>query len=84
MSAGTPILTVDRGGVAERVAATGGGTRYPFNDRAGLTAAAIDLFRGDLRAIGMAGRRAAERHHGWDAAFVKLFDVYRRLAAAPA
>ncbi|MBW8771681.1 MAG: glycosyltransferase, partial [Gemmatimonadetes bacterium] len=79
MASGTPILTVDRGGVAERVAATGGGARYPFNDRAGLTTAAIELFRGDLGALGMAGRRAAERHHGWDAAFTKLFATYRRI-----
>ena len=79
MASGTPILTVDRGGVAERVAATGGGTRYPFNDRDGLSAAAIELFRGDLGALGMAGRRSAERHHGWDASFTKLFAAYRRL-----
>ncbi len=84
MASGTPILTVDRGGVAERVAATGGGTRYPFNDRDGLTTAAIELFRGDLGAFGMAGHRSAERHHGWDASFTKLFATYRRLLGRPA
>ena len=83
IASGTPVLSVDRGGVAERVAASGAGALYPFNDQAGLSATAISLFRSDLGAIGVAGRRYAEKHHGWDAVFAMLFATYRRLLDQP-
>ncbi|HVX87376.1 MAG TPA: glycosyltransferase [Gemmatimonadales bacterium] len=79
IASGTPVLSVDRGGVAERVEASGSGVLFPFNDPAGLAAAAISLFQSDLLALGVAGRRHAERHHGWDAAFTQLFTIYRQL-----
>lgn len=79
MASGTPILSVDRGGVAERVEASGAGVLFPFNDPAGLAASAISLFRSDLTSVGVGGRRYAERHHSWDGAFTELFATYRRL-----
>lgn len=79
MASGTPILSVDRGGVAEQVGASGAGMLYPFNDPAGMAASAISLFRSDLASLGVRGRRHAERHHSWDAAFTELFATYRRL-----
>ena len=79
MASGTPILSVDRGGVAERIEASGSGVLYPFNDPAGMTASAISLFRSDLTSLGVGGRRHAERHHSWDGAFAQLFATYRRL-----
>ena len=83
-ASGTPVLSVDRGGVADRVTASGAGTLYPFNDRAGLTAAAISLFQTDHGALGVAGRRFAERHHDGNAAVATLFATYRRLLDRPA
>ncbi|HEX7917794.1 MAG TPA: glycosyltransferase, partial [Gemmatimonadales bacterium] len=79
MASGTPILSVDRGGVAERIEASGSGVLYPFNYPAGMTASAISLFRSDLTSLGVGGRRHAERHHSWDGAFTQLFATYRRL-----
>ena len=79
MASGTPILSVDRGGVAEQVKAGGSGALYPFNDPGGMTASAISLFRSDLASLGHLGRRYAERHHSWEGAFMELFATYRRL-----
>ena len=79
MACGTPVLSVDRGGVAERVADSGAGATYPFNDAAGLAARAIALLGEDLSALGEKGRAFAEARHSWDAAFTAIFDVYRRV-----
>ncbi len=79
MASGTPVLSVDRGGVAERVRASGAGELYPFSDAAGLRATASALFGRDLPGLGLAGRRFAEQFHSWDAAFSTLFDAYRHL-----
>ena len=79
MASGTPVLSVDRGGVAERVAESGAGATYPFNDPAGLAARAIALLGEDLSALGKKGRAFAEARHSWDAAFTAIFDAYRRV-----
>ena len=79
MASGTPVLSVDRGGVAERVADSGAGATYPFNDPAGLAQRAIALLGDDLTPLGEQGRAFAEARHSWDAAFTAIFDVYRRV-----
>lgn len=79
MALGTVVLSVDRGGVAERVRTSGAGGLYPFQDRDGLAAAAIGLLQRDRADMGAAGRRFAEQHHSWNTAFTALFDTYRRL-----
>lgn len=79
MASGTPVLSVDRGGVAERVEASGAGMTYRFDDRDSLIESAVALSEQDLPALGATGRRFAEEHHSWDAAFTQIFAVYRRI-----
>ena len=79
MACGTPVLSVDRGGVAEQVRASGAGGTYPFDSVDGLVAAAVALAERDLPALGASGRAFAEAHHSWDAACSALFATYRRV-----
>jgi alpha-1,6-mannosyltransferase len=83
MASGAPVLSVDRGGVAERVLDSGAGAVYRFDSAPQLIEAATRLFAGDLGALGAAGRQFAEAHHSWDAAFTGLFATYRRLLGRP-
>ena len=79
MASGLPVLSVDRGGVAEAVGLSGAGRLYASGDSRHLAACAMELFDQDLPALGRQGRRYAEEHHGWDAVLERLFDVYRRV-----
>ena len=81
MASGVPVLSVDRGGVAERVQESGAGATFPCDDPAGLVAAAVALLAQDLPALGERGRTFAERHHSWDVACAAIFDTYRHLLA---
>ena len=56
MAAGIPVLSVDRGGVADRIRDSGAGALYPAGDSPALAEAAIRLFRGDLRTLGQTAR----------------------------
>jgi alpha-1,6-mannosyltransferase len=77
LASGLPVLSVDRGGVAEAVGLSGAGRLYTSGDPGDLAARAIELLAGDLPALGRLGRRYAEDHHGWDAVLDRLFEVYR-------
>lgn len=77
MASGTPVLSVDAGGVAERIRRSGAGRLYPEGDRAGLAEAAVALLSGDRTGLGELARRYAERHHAWETAFDGVFAVYR-------
>ena len=79
IASGTPILTADRGGVAETVTRSGAGAHFKSGDPGSLAETAVQLLSGDLGALGSYGRRYAEAHHGWDTVLEKLFDVYRRI-----
>jgi len=79
MASGVPVLSVDRGGVAERVLESGAGETYPFDDVAGLVDSATALLARDLPALGATGRAFVERHHSWDVACTAIFETYRRL-----
>ena len=79
MATGTPVLSVDSGGVAEQVERSGAGAVYPVGDAAALAEAARGLLGGDLAALGARGRAYAEAHHGWDAVLDQVFDVYREV-----
>lgn len=82
LASGTPVLSADRGGVAEQVITSGGGALYPAGDRDGLAEAAIALFRSDLCALGSRGRAYAVRQHAWPTVLDQLFRVYRDVIAA--
>ena len=82
LSTGTPLLSADRGGVAETVGRSGAGATFDSGDAGALAAAAVRLLQGDLASLGAAGRRYAEADHGWDAVLDRIFDVYRGIVAS--
>ncbi|HEX6670053.1 MAG TPA: glycosyltransferase [Gemmatimonadales bacterium] len=77
LSSGLPVLSVDRGGVAEAVSLSGAGRLYTSGDRGHLAECAVELLGRDLAPLGLVGRRYAEQHHGWDTVLDRLFQVYR-------
>jgi alpha-1,6-mannosyltransferase len=79
MAVGTPVFSVDRGGVAERVADSGAGSTYEFDQPDSLIAQAVALFDRDLPALGARGRAFAEAKHSWEVACAEIFATYRRL-----
>jgi alpha-1,6-mannosyltransferase len=79
IASGTPILTADRGGVAETVARSGAGAAFHSGNAGSLVDVAGTLFTADLAALGLRGRQYAEVHHGWDTILNRLFDIYRRI-----
>jgi glycosyltransferase involved in cell wall biosynthesis len=79
LASGTPVLSADRGGVAESVAASGGGAVFRSGDPGSLAEVAVQLLGGDLPTLGARGRLHAERHHGWDAVLDGLFEVYAKI-----
>jgi glycosyltransferase involved in cell wall biosynthesis len=81
LASGVPVLTADRGGVAETVGRSGAGRLYTSGDRSHLVEVAVALLGEDLPALGRIGRRYAEEHHGWDKVLDRLFQTYRRVLA---
>jgi alpha-1,6-mannosyltransferase len=81
LASGVPVLSADRGGVAETVERSGAGRLYTSGDPAHITEMAVALLGEDLPALGRLGRRYAEEHHGWDAVLGQLFQAYRRVLA---
>jgi alpha-1,6-mannosyltransferase len=81
IASGTPLLSADRGGVAETVGRSGAGATFPSGDAGALADQAKALLLGDLAALGARGRRYAEADHGWDAVLDRIFDVYRSVLA---
>jgi alpha-1,6-mannosyltransferase len=79
LASGTPILTADRGGVAETVSRSGAGAHFRSGDPGALAEAAVRLITGNLSELGERGRAYVEAHHGWDQVFDRLFTVYRRV-----
>ena len=82
MATGTPVLSANRGGVAELIAGSGAGMTFDAGDVGSLSDVAISaLQRNDLHCLGLLGRSYAEREHAWSRTFDRLFAVYRELVA---
>ena len=81
LASGTPLLSADRGGVAETVGRSGAGATFASGDAGALADQATALLLGDLAVLGAKGRRYAEADHGWDAVLDRIFDVYRSVLA---
>ena len=79
IASGTPILTANRGGVAETVTRSGAGAHFQSGDPGSLAETAAQLLSGDLGSLGVRGRDYAEAHHGWDTVLDRHFDIYRRI-----
>ncbi|HTI52864.1 MAG TPA: glycosyltransferase [Verrucomicrobiae bacterium] len=77
LASGTPLLSADRGGVAETVGRSDAGAVFASGEAGALAEGAQRLLQGELASLGAAGRRYAEAHHGWDAVLDRIFDVYR-------
>ena len=77
LASGTPLLSADRGGVAETVARSGAGRMFASGDAGALAEEAVRLLSDDLGGLGGLGRQYAEADHGWDAVLDRIFDVYR-------
>jgi alpha-1,6-mannosyltransferase len=82
LASGTPILSADRGGVAETVGRSGAGSLFKSGDAATLAETAGRLLTEDLREIGRRGRAHVEAHHGWEMVFDRLFGIYRGILGA--
>jgi alpha-1,6-mannosyltransferase len=82
LASGTPVLSADRGGVAETVGRSGAGELFQSGDCAALIESAGRLLTRDLRELGSRGRSYVEAHHGWSQVFDRLFGVYRSILAA--
>ena len=81
LASGTPVLSADRGGVAEQVIRSGAGALFRDGDAGALATAAERLLRSDLRALRQRARRHAENEHDWELTFGRLFDLYERVRA---
>lgn len=79
LASGTPVLSADRGGVAETVSRSGAGVLFPSGDAGALAEAAGRLLASNLAELGARGRSYVEIHHGWDMVFDRLFGIYRRV-----
>ncbi len=80
LASGTPVLSVDRGGVMELVQRSGAGRVYPEGDSEALASEAVSLLTGgDLALLGERGRAYAVAHHSWDSVFERLLQVYRNV-----
>jgi alpha-1,6-mannosyltransferase len=79
LASGTPVLSADRGGVAETVRRSGAGGLFASGDAGSLTDAAVQLLTGSLDQLGLQGRAYVEAHHGWNQVFDGLFSVYRSI-----
>lgn len=82
MASGTPVLSVDAGGVAERVRASGAGALYAAGDLQACAEAAVTLLRAGRAGLEPVARGYTERHHSWATAFDGIFAVYRQVLAA--
>lgn len=79
LASGTPVLSADRGGVAELLQRSGAGAVFAVGDEAALAEAAVALVSADVTALGARGRLHAEREHDWNITFDRLFAVYAAL-----
>jgi alpha-1,6-mannosyltransferase len=82
LACGTPILSADRGGVAETVMRSGAGAVFASGERDALISTAEELLGQNLPALGQRGRSHAEAHHAWDRVLTHVFDVYRSILGA--
>jgi alpha-1,6-mannosyltransferase len=80
MAAGTPVLSVDAGAVADAVRQAECGGTWPLGNGAAM-ASMVDQLLGAGPEGRAAARAHAERHHQWSTVFDRLFAVLSRLTA---
>lgn len=80
LATGIPVLSCDRGAVAEHVQRSGAGRLFVTGTAASLAEEVSAMLRDDLPSLGAKGRAHAEREHCWTGTFDRLFRVYADLA----
>ncbi|MFI5210630.1 MAG: glycosyltransferase [Gemmatimonadales bacterium] len=79
LASGTPVLSVECGGVAELVRRSGAGACYPVGNRAALADACIGLLEGGAEGLRAPARAYAVAHHAWPVVLGTLLEVYRSM-----
>ncbi len=79
MACGTPVLAANGGGVREHVASSGAGRLFTPCNADDLTEQAVALLNDDLAVLGVRAREFAEREHGWESVFDRIFAVYQHV-----
>ena len=79
MATGIPVVTPASGGGYELVQRAGAGHAYAPGSPSEAAAAIIAALGSGASARGDAGRRYAEREHGWPTVFDRLFTLYREV-----
>ena len=80
LATGIPVLSCDRGAVAEHVQRSGAGRLFATGSAPSLAEEVSAMLRADLGALGAKGRAHAEKEHSWAGTFDRLFKVYADLA----
>ncbi|MGI8618383.1 MAG: glycosyltransferase [Gemmatimonadaceae bacterium] len=80
LASGIPVLSCDRGAVAEHVQRSGAGRLFVTGSAPGLAEEVSAMLRQDLATLGAKGREHAEREHSWSGTFDRLFKVYEEIA----
>src|SRR5574338_1024753 len=80
MAAGTPVLSVDAGAVADAVRAAHCGGTWPLGDSAAM-AVMVDRLLGAASRMRVESRAHVMRHHQWTTVFDRLFAIHARLKA---
>jgi len=79
LASGTPVLSVDEGGVSEQVTRSGAGFLYRADEPGAILRGVEAMMDADRAALGRLGRAHAEREHSWDSVFDRIFGVYEGL-----
>lgn len=79
LASGTPVLSADRGGVAEQVVSSGAGTLFRDGDAEALATAAQRLLASDLAPLRKLAREYAACEHDWQRVFERLTALYERV-----
>jgi alpha-1,6-mannosyltransferase len=83
IASGTPLISADRGGVAETVRRSGAGSHFGSGDAGSLAETTCRMLAGgNLDHFGTLGRAYAEAHHGWNTVLDQIFHIYRNILAA--
>lgn len=79
LACGTPVISADRGGVAEQVRRSNGGVLFQTGDADSVADALRRCLNGQPDQLGAVGRAFVEREHGWDSVFDRIFSVYHSI-----
>lgn len=82
MACGTPVLTADRGAVAEHVRRSGGGFLFEAGNASSVHRMAVELLDSVRVPLGARAHQFAKSEHAWDTVLPRLFDVYRHVLRA--